>query len=146
MAVLLEVVVDFGDAHHAGILVALVLSTGVALLVPVEDASHEGGNQLDARIGRGNCLGEPEEQGHVAVDLFLLQRLGGLKALPGARDFDQHAIATYAGVLLHLYYALRAVDGALLVEAESGVDFRGNLARNELEDLAAEVHRKFVGD
>ena len=47
----------------------MVILTGGGLM-PVEDATDKGGDELDLGFGAGNGLGEGEEQGEVAVDAF----------------------------------------------------------------------------
>ena len=95
VAEFLEVVVDARHRLHAGIVGAVVVLAGV-FLVPVENAAHEGRDERDAGIGRGNGLVQAEEQRQVAVDAFLLQHFGGANALPGGSDLDQHAVAADA--------------------------------------------------
>ena len=68
----------FGPIARAGrtrVLLGLeALAVGV-LLVPVQDATHEGGDEGDAGLRAGHRLGEGEQQGHVAVDPMLLLQL-----------------------------------------------------------------------
>ena len=72
VAEILVVVVDRGDGLDAGVIGAGVVLAGV-LLVPVEDAADEGRDQRDLGFGAGDGLVQAEEEGHVAVDAFLLE-------------------------------------------------------------------------
>ena len=46
----------------------------------------------DTSLGASHSLTEAEQEGEVAVDLFImLEFTGGLDTLPGRRDFDENA-------------------------------------------------------
>ena len=86
-----------------------------------------------------------EQQRQVAGDAFGLQGLGGLYALPGGGDLDQHPLARDAGKAVQLDDLARPEDGALGVEGQAGVDFGGDAARHDAQDFAAEGHQQPVG-
>lgn len=80
---LLVVVEDVPHALDTRVFVRLVLLLGRSL-VPVKNATNEGGDEESASLGSGNSLDLGEEKSQVAVDLvFALQLVGGLNALVG---------------------------------------------------------------
>ena len=95
----------------AGIVGAGVVLAGV-LLVPVEDAADEGRDQRDLGLGAGDGLVQAEEQGQVAVDAFLFELLGGLDALPGGGELDEHALVADAGSVILLDDVAGGGDGS----------------------------------
>ena len=137
VAEVLVVVVNRGDGLDAGVVGAGVVLAGV-LLVPVEDAADEGGDEGDLGFGAGDGLVETEEEGHVAVDAFLLEDLGGLDAFPGGGELDEDALAGDAGGLVLRDDVAGGLDGLLGVVGEAGVDLGGDAAGDDLEDLLAE--------
>ena len=74
----------------------------------------------------------------------LLELLGGADAFPGAGDLDQDPLAVDAGLLVQADQPAGLGDGRLGVEAEAGVDLGRDAARDDLEDLAAEVDEQLV--
>ena len=50
--------------------------------VPIEDAPHKRGDQGGFGLGAADGLGHAEEQGHVAMDPFFFELLGGCASLP----------------------------------------------------------------
>ncbi len=143
--VALVVVVDLRDANHARVLGGReVLAAG--LLVPVEDAADEGRDERGARVGAGHGLREAEEQRHVRAHALLLERLGRADALPGRGELDEHALLADALLRVERDDAARARQRARRVEAEARVDLGRDVARHELQDLAAEVHGELVED
>jgi len=43
-------------------------------------------------FSRGNSLSKTEQEGHVGVDAFPFQFLGGLNTFPSASNFEQYAL------------------------------------------------------
>ena len=68
-----------------------------------------------------------------------LELARGLDALPGRRDLDQHALLLYAERLVESNELLGLGLGALLVEGQTGIDFRRHTSGDDLEDLLAEL-------
>ena len=110
----------------------------LGLLVPVVDAADERRDQLDLGVGAGDGLGEREEEGQIAADAFLFELGGGLDAFPGGGHLDEDALLGDAGGLIESDELAGLGDGGGLVEGEAGVDFGGDAARDDLEDLGAE--------
>lgn len=99
---LLVVVEDGLDGFDTGVLLGGVVAL-VGGLVPVENATDEGGDEEGTGLGGGNGLNQGEEQGKVAVDLVLrLEDVGGLDALPGGGDLDEDAVLGDAVGLVEL--------------------------------------------
>ena len=122
---------------HAGVFGAVVVLARV-FLVPVENAAHEGRDERDAGLGRRNGLVQAEEQREVAVDAFLLKDFSGADAFPGRGDLDEDAVAANAGVVVLLNDGAALSDGGLGVVGEAGIDFGGDAAGNDGQDLLAE--------
>ncbi len=121
-----------------GSLGPIVVAAGLVLLVPIENASDEGRDESGFGFGGGDGLVEAEEEGHVAVNAFLLEDLGGLNALPGGGELDEDAIARDAGLVVQGDDRARFGDGLIDVVGEAGVDLGGDAAGDDVEDLAAE--------
>lgn len=68
-------------------LVALAVSV---LFVPVQNAANEGRDESDLSLGTSHCLGEREQQGHVAVDPMLLLQLPGKYTCTKQTNQDVH--------------------------------------------------------
>ncbi len=150
VAELLVVRVDAAHRLHARIVRAAVLGlvpVGAGLLlVPVVDAPDERRDQLRAGFGAGGGLHEREQQGHVALDAFLLQHLGGADSFPGRGELDQHALAADAGGFVQVDQFAALVDRALGVERQARVDLGRDAARDDLEDFGAEGDQQAVDD
>jgi hypothetical protein len=162
VAELLVVVEDLNDGLDTGVVGGVVLLLGVGL-VPVEDTADEGRDEVGTGLGGGDGLGKGEHEGQVAVDAVLGGKLvGGLDTLPGRGELDENTLLVNAGLLVELIFLLvlvyiflaRAItyvddaesllDGDLLVEGEAGVNLSGDLAGNDLENLATELDKKVV--
>ena len=141
---LLVVLEDPRDRENAGVLGRGVALLAGGLLVPVEDAAHEGRDQLHLGVGAGDGLGEGEQQRQVAADAVLAEQARGLDALPGGGDLDQDPVAVDAGGLVERDEMPGLGDGGVGVEAEARVDLGGDATGDDLEDLAAEGHREAV--
>ena len=134
VAVLLEVVVDARHRLHAGIVV--LGNLGAAFLpVPVVDPADERRDQRHPGFGARHRLREAEEQRQVAVDALAFQLLGGLDALPGAAELDQHPLPVHARGLVEPDQLARLGDGGVGVEAEPRIHFGGHAAGDDLQDL-----------
>lgn len=145
IAMLLVIVVNFLNGLDTWIVVALVGFSRQVFLVPVQDATDKGGDKSDTGLGTSDGLSETEEQGEVAVDTFVAFELfGGLDAFPGGGYFDEYAI---------FFDADRVVEGdklfglglcCFLVERETGIDFCGDSAGDDVEDLFTELDQETV--
>lgn len=92
VAVLLVVVVDVLHRLDTGVLAGSVLLLVVGL-VPVEDTTNEGGDEVGAGLSTGDGLDSREDEGQVAVDAVLaLEDVGGLDTLPGGGDLDEDTV------------------------------------------------------
>ena len=114
------------------------------LLVPVEDAAHERGDQRDAVLGAGDGLVQAEQQGQVAVDAFLLQHGSGLDAFPGGGDLDEDALLGDAGRVILGDDLAGLLDRALGIEGQAGINLGGDAARDDVQDLQAEGYGQAV--
>ena len=129
---------------HARVLLGLEVPA-LVLLVPVQDAPHEGRDEERAGLSGRYGLGQREHEGQVAVDAVLaLQGVGGLDALPGAGDLDEDALLADPDRLVQVDDVQRLVDAGLRVEAEARVDLGAHLARDDLQDLLAELDQQPV--
>ena len=163
VVVLLVVVEDLDDGLDTGVVLGGVLLLGVGL-VPVEDTADEGRDEVGTGLGGGDGLGQGEHEGQVAVDAVLaLELVGGLDALPGGSELDEDARLVNAGLLVELVVlsvlctivrvvavltyvddAKSLLDGDVLVKGETGIDLGGDLAGNDLQDLATELDEEVV--
>jgi len=118
-----------GQAHNinADTVAGVALAAG-ALLVPVEDATDEGGDQGHPGFGGSDRLGKAEEQRQVAVNALLLQDLGGFDAFPGGGDLDEDAIAADAGLAIEADQLAGFGDRGFGVKAQAGIDLGGDAA------------------
>src|SRR5208283_2807068 len=139
---LLEVVVNPRHRRDARILVGRNVLDAALLAIPVVNPPDERRDERHARLGAGDGLGEAEEQRQVAVNTFALQLCGGPDSFPGAGDLDQDALAADPGLPVHTDQLAGLGNGCLGVEAEAGIDLRGDATGNDLEDLAAEVNKE----
>ena len=128
---------------HAWIVGALIVLARV-FLVPVENAAHEGRDERGARVGGGDGLMKAEEQRQVAVNAFLLEHFGGANAFPCGGDLDEDAIAADVGLLIHADDVARLRDGFFGVVGEACINFRGDAAGDDRENLFAEGNRPGV--
>src|SRR6266702_1134542 len=138
VAVFLVVIVDASDGPNAGILVRGNLLAPSLLLIPVVDTADKRRNQGDSSLGTRDCLREAEKKRQIAVDAFLLQKLGRTNALPGAGDLDQDSFARHALLLIQRNQLAALVDCRLGIEAQAGSDLRRHAAGNYLENLFSE--------
>ena len=99
---------------------------------------------MDAAFRAGDGLGEREEQCEVAMDAFLFQHLGGLDALPRARDFNEHAVAADARLFVNRDELARLRDGAVLVKRQPRIRLGAHAAGHDLEDFEAEIDEDVV--
>jgi hypothetical protein len=165
VVVLLVVVEDVLDGLDTGVLLSSVIAL-VSSLVPVKDAADEGRDQEGTGLSSSDSLDQGEHQGQVAVDAVLgLEDVSGLDTLVGGGDLDEDALLLDADLLVELVeetklihaqkIATRAistylddlkglVDGGLGVKGQPGVDFSGDLAGNDLENLLAELDEETV--
>ena len=91
VAELLVVVEDLFDALNTWIFCCRIVLL-VGCLVPVEDATHEWGDQEGSCLSGSNSLGQREQQRKIAVHLvFTLQDVCSLDAFPGRGQFDEDA-------------------------------------------------------
>ena len=82
VSILLIIVEDALDRLDTRVLFSRVLLLGRSL-VPVKDATDEGGNKVGTGLGGGNGLYKGEHESQVAVDAMLrLKDLSSLDALP----------------------------------------------------------------
>jgi hypothetical protein len=161
VAELLVVVEDAADRLDTGVLLLGVLLLGSSL-VPVKDATNEGGDEESVRLSSGNSLDKREHESQVAVDAMVpLEDLGSLDTLPCRGDLDKNALLANALLLVqlgnvsfvglelqfsytHVNDAQGLVNGGLGVEREAGIDLGGDLAGNNVQDLLAELDEEVV--
>ena len=102
VAKLLVVVVDALDRGDARVLLLGVRLAGRGL-VPVEDTTDEGRDEVGTGLGGGNGLGKGEHEGQVGVDAVLaLELVSGLDTLPGRGELNEDARLVNAGLLVEL--------------------------------------------
>src|SRR5208283_4679252 len=113
---------------------------------PIVNPADERRNQGYPGFGARNGLGEAKEQCQIAVDAFLLKKLGCANSLPGAGDLDQDAVARHALVLIKQDELAGLGDRTRGVKAQSG----GNLGRNppgdDLENFTSKKDEKTVDE
>ena len=80
------------------------------------------------------------------MNVFALQLFCGPDSFPGAGDLDQDALAAEPGLPVHADQLAGLGEGCLGVEAEAGIDLRGDATGNDLEDLAAEGDEELVDE
>jgi hypothetical protein len=78
------------------------------------------------------------------VDALLLELGGGLDTLPGRGDLDEDTVLLDADRLVEVNELVRLLDGSGLVERVLGVDLGRDTARDDLEDLLAELDEERV--
>ncbi len=115
-------------------------------LVVVVDASHEGRNESHPGVGAGNGLGQREEQGEIAVNAFFFANLGSASAFPGGSDLDQDTVAGDSRLLVQTDQVAGFFHRRLDIEGKTGVDFRGNPAGHDIEDLRTESDQEIIDD
>ena len=141
----LVVIVDLSHRLHAGIFRGCEVFA-CALFVPVENATDERRDQLDATLGADHRLGQTEEERQVAVDAFFLEDFGCLDAFPGGGDLDQNALTGDAFFFVGADELTRFVDVGLRVEGEAGIHFGGNATWHDLQDFEAKQDHEPVED
>jgi hypothetical protein len=90
---LLVIIEDLLHAFHTGVVIPFPSLLLFVRLIPVKDTADEGGYEGHTCLRACDGLGEPEEEGEVAVDLVIALELAcGLDAFPSGGDFDQDAV------------------------------------------------------
>lgn len=144
VAELLVVVEDVLNGLDTGVLVGSVGLAG-GRLVPIHDAAHEGGDEESTGLSGGDGLHLREHEGEVGVDTVLALELAGrLDTLPSGGNLDQDTALIDAEGLVEVDDVEGLGDGRGLVEGEARVDLGGDLARDEGEDLFAELNEETV--
>src|ERR1700733_1331546 len=127
-----------------------MVAVGLILLVPVENAAYERGDQGGFGFGGGDGLVDAEEEGHVAVNALFFEDLGRLDALPCGGELDEDAVAGDAGLIVHGDDLTGLRNRLFDVVREAGVDFGGDAAGDDVEDLEAEsyfeMHEGLLGE
>ena len=143
VAVSLVVRVDPLDREDTRVLVGLI---GVALgLVEVKNSANEGRDKGDVGLSASNSLGKTEEERQVAVDVVVtLELAGSLDTLPSGGNLDQDALPLDANRLVKCDKVLGLGNSSLLVERKTGVNLGRDTARDDLEDLRAELDEETV--
>jgi len=123
--------------------------TGKALtslsLIVVHDSSDEGRDQVSTGLSGSNCLLKGEHEGQVCVNsMFGLKLTGGLDTFPGGSNLDENPVLGDTNRFVKVNDVEGFVNGGLFVKGELGVNFGGNLARHNLQDLLSEFHQKHV--
>lgn len=102
VAVLLVVVVDVLHRLDTGVLRGSVVAL-VRILVPIQNATHEGGDEEGTGLGGSDGLDQGKHQGQVAVHAVLrLQDVSSLDTLIGGGDLNQDAVLGDTVLLVHL--------------------------------------------
>ena len=102
--------------------------------------ADEGRDESHASLSASDRLSEAEEEGEVAVDAIItLELAGSLDALPRRGDLDEDALLLDADRLVERDKFLRLLFRGLLVEGETCVNLGGDTARDDLQDLLAEL-------
>jgi hypothetical protein len=102
-------------------------------------SADERRNESHASLRTRNGLGEAEEKGEVAVNVFVTLELArGLDTFPGRCDLDEHTFLPDSDGLVERNELSGLGLGCLLVKGETGVDFSRDTAGNDREDLFAE--------
>jgi len=155
--------VSEGSTHYNGLVTELlvvvenaldradtwVLRSRVGLsggsLVPIENTSDEWGDEVGTGLGGGDGLLEREHEGQVGVDSVLgLELTGGLDTLPGGGDLDEDTLLVDSDGLVEIDDVESLVDGGLLVEGETGINFGGDLSRDNGENFLSELDEESV--
>ena len=76
--------------------------------------------------------------------VLCLELASGLNTFPGGSDLDQDTLFGHTDGLVELDQLLSLRLRALLVEGETCVDFGGNAARDDLQDLATELDKLYA--
>jgi len=101
-------------------------------------STDERRNQRHASLRARNGLGEAKEEGEVAVNAVVALELArSLDTFPGRCNLDEHTFFLDSEGLVKRDKLLGLGLGSLLVKRETGVDFRGDAAGNDGEDLFA---------
>jgi len=101
-------------------------------------STDERRNQRHASLRACNGLGEAKEEGEVAVNAVVALELArSLDTFPGRCNLDEHTFFLDSEGLVKRDKLLGLGLGSLLVKRETGVDFRGDAAGNDGEDLFA---------
>ena len=78
------------------------------------------------------------------MDTFPFQLFGGADALPGRGNLDQYSVIADAGLVVKANEFAALGDRCFGVVAEASVNFGGNAARHDFEDLLAEGDADFI--
>lgn len=128
---LLVVVEDLLHGNDTRVLITLIRLPS-RLLVPIEDTTNEWRNKSNARLSACNSLPEAEQESKIAVDALLLELARGLDTLPCRGDLDQDTLLLDTKSLVQGEELFCLCLGALLVEGQTGIDFGGNTAGDDL--------------
>lgn len=102
--------------------------------------ADEGRDEGDTSLSASNSLREAEQERKVAVDTVVTLKLArSLDTLPGRGDLDEHTLLLDANGLVEGDELLGLLLGGLLVEGEASVNLSGHTARDDLQDLLAEL-------
>ena len=101
-------------------------------------STDERRNQCHACLRACNGLCEAKEKGEVAVNaLVALELARSLDTFPGRRDLDEHTFFLDSERLVKRDEFSGLGLGSLLVKGETSVDFGGDAAGNDAENLFA---------
>ena len=146
MPVALEILVHFPARHDALIPCGIVHAVSTQIkLVPVEDAAGKGTDEVRAVLGARHGLDDAENQRQIAPHAVLrFQNVRRLNALPRGGQFDEDAFLRDRHGLVQVNDAQRALHRRVRVERKPGIDFGANVARHELGNGPAQIHRQPV--
>ena len=94
--------------------------------MPVENTTHERGDQFDATFCTSYGLGQAEKQGQVAINAFFLKNFSSFNAFPSGGDFDQNALAINSRFFVKADDVTSFRDRAFGVEGQASVHFGGD--------------------
>lgn len=102
-------------------------------------STDERRNQCHASLRACNGLGEAKEEGEVAMNsVVALKFARSLDTFPGRCDLDEHTFFLNSEGLVKRDKLFGLGLGCLLVKGETGVNFCGDAAGNDGQDLFAE--------
>ena len=91
-------------------------------------------------------LSKREKESEVAVYFISLESFSSFDSFPGGRNLDEDLFSWNVVLLVQSDESLGLLNRGLLVEAESGVDLRGDNSRNEVKDSLSELDGQLVAN
>lgn len=137
------VVEDVRDTDDTGVFLSGIV-TVILSLVEIENTTDERRNQSNVSLGASNSLDKREQESQVAVDALFLELLSSLDTLIGGGNLDENTLTTNALGFVQLDEVTSLLDSSLGVKRVTSINFGGDTARDDSEDLGTEFDQKTI--